>query len=128
MKVTITGRRGDESDFRAELEAQGCFKVEISGTFVHRSTLHWDESKVELNAHGSVNGIPHWRISEILSLIGNGDMTIGEEVLDGYFDEPLEVDHARWADWRLEQNERAAREEKFESACNEKFFQRSAGF
>lgn len=124
ITLRILDRDEDGTRFVAKFQAQGSFDCEIIGFFHHSFDIpnasSWDVD--HLNNFGKVNGIEHYPVAEILSLLGNGCMDIGTEVLDDMLAPLLDDDYFKWAEWFENDARIAAEEEK----ANIRFYERSA--
>jgi hypothetical protein len=116
----------DGTEFNIKFIAQGCFECEIRGNFRHYvespAMSEWEVDHTK--AFGTVNGLSHYPVDEILSLLGNGDMDIGSEVLDDMLTPAIEEDYESWLEW-MQNEARNADEEEYR---NNRFFQKVTGF
>ena len=114
ITLRILDRDIDGSFFEAKFDAQGAFDCEIKGFFRHvydhPNSSSWEVD--ELNNFGKVNGIEHYPVAEILSLLGNGCMDIGTEVLDELLVPFLDDDYQPWSEFYEQEERLAAQEEK----------------
>lgn len=120
--LKITDRDIDGSYFTAKFSAQGCYDCEIKG-FLKHSFDDPDASTWEINNFGTVNGITHYPADEMLSLLGNGCMDIGNGLLDDMIKPYLETDFNQWNDWFEEDGRQAEREE----ILNNNFYLKQVG-
>lgn len=125
IQLRILDRDEKGSTFSAKFNAQGCFDCEVKGYFRHSYDLpaasSWDG---DFDNFGTVNGLTQYPIDEILALLGNGCMDIGNNLLDEMISPHLDDDYSKWCEWI----ETEARHAEIESNLNNSFFMRQAGF